>query len=243
MGELYFVTSSLPRLAYGEEPEIDFDGLIQLLKANLSPGELERVRRARRLVDFANLCPFWRGASLDPHGNLSRKSLEEELQLREQLPDFLYDFLERYETKEERLANHAELMHNFFQWAIEGESGLLRDYLQFERDWRLVMTAYRAKALGRDLSEELQWEDPTDLVVGQLLAQKDADEVEPPDGFEELKEIYRKWRDSPHDLFSKLEEYRFRRVQEMREGLLFTLDVVLGYMIQLMILEKGQALA
>jgi len=240
MGELYFVTSSLPRLNFGEPPEIDFEGLMQLLKANLSPSEIERVRRVRRLIDFTNLCPFWRGGQLDPHGNLSREKLEEELQLHEELPEFLYDFLEKYETNEERLAHHDELMHHFFEEAIPKESGLLCELLQFERDWRLVMTAYRAKALGRDLSEELQWEDPNDMIVAQLLAQKDADVVEPPDGFEELAEIYREWGSDPHELFVRLEEYRFRKVGEMREGLLFTLDVILGYMVQLMILERSK---
>lgn len=238
MGGFYFVTSFLPPLVFGEEPEVHFDSLMELLQANLSTSEMERVAHLRRLVDFVNLSPFWRGTPLDPHGNFSRAELEEELQLREQLPEFLYDFLEKYETDEERLAHHAELIHLFFQRVIASETGFLRDYLEFERDWRLVMVAYRAKALGRDLARELQWEDPTDLIVSQLLAQKDADEVEPPDGFEELKEIYRKWRTSPRDLFVALEEFRFRKGEELCQGQLFTLDVILGYVVQLMILEK-----
>lgn len=242
MSSYYFVTSSLPRILFREKPELSFEELMELLKANLLPRDWSEVVQVRRLVDLYNLCAYWRDEPFEEWGNLNPSELEEQIQRHEELPDYLLDFLERYDTNEKRLAHHAELLHLFFQEVIPATKGLLHRYFQFERDWRLIMTAFRAKRLGRDLAEELQYEDPTDQVVGQLMAQKDAKELEPPDGFEELRSIFVDDRDDPRRLYTALEEFRFRKVGEMRETELFSLDYILGYMVQLMILEKGREL-
>lgn len=243
MTEYYFVTSSLPRLQFGEEPDLSFAEFTQLLQENLTDGDWARVGQLRRMVDIYNLCAFWRGEPFDELGNFNRPELEEHIQRSEELPNYLLDFLARYDTNEKRLEHHAELVHLFFREAIDQSSGLLHRYFQFERDWRLVMVALRAKRLKRDLALELQYEDPADQLVGQLMAQKDTKDFEPPAGFEQVGLMYEEYREEPRRLYLALEEFRFSKVGEMRMSELFSLDYILGYMVQLMILEKGRELA
>jgi Protein of unknown function (DUF2764) len=243
MAQYYFVTSSLPRLQFGEEPELSFPEFVELLQANLTDRDLTQVAELRRLIDIYNLSAYWRREPFDELGNFNRLELDEHIQRSEDLPDYLLDFLDRYDSDAKRLEHHAELVHLFFKDAIQKTSGLLCRYFQFERDWRLVTVALRAKQLKRDLVQELQYEDPTDPLVGQLIAQKDTKDFEPPAGFEQVGLIYEEYKNEPRRLYIALEEFRFNRVGEMRESELFSLDYILGYMVQLMILEKGRELA
>jgi len=116
----------------------------------------------------------------------------------------------------------------------------LHDYLVFEREWRLIMTAFRAKQLGRDVVVELQHEDPHDDVVAQIIAQKDAVTFEPPSGYEALKAIFVEHASEPRELHRALEFYRFSTLDEMMKNEIFSTGFLLGYMARLMICERLQ---
>ena len=57
--------------------------------------------------------------------------------------------------------------------------GVSLKYYEFERELRLILTALRAKRSGKDIIRELQFEDPTDPLVADILAQKDARRLRP----------------------------------------------------------------
>ena len=232
MVKYYFASTALPALIWGEPPEITFSELMTLFRENLSEADLEKVAVMRRVVDLYNLCAFWREEHLDPHGNLTRPQMEEAMQSGEGLPAFVCDYLEEFEG-EERLRNFGKLFARFFQ---EEHEGFLGWYMEFEREWRLVMTGFRAKALGRDPIVELQWEDPDDALVAQIIAQKDAPQFEPPEGYEELKEVFA--IETPMERDVALEKFRFQRVDERLEKEIFSIGFLLGYTAQLMILER-----
>ncbi len=102
-------------------------------------------------------------------------------------PPFLTDFLQKYDTLQDRLKYFSALVVGYFRYEIPRAHGFLKRYLQMERELRLLFVGFRAKALGRDLFTELQFEDPSDDFVAQILAQKDSKEFEPPQSYADLK--------------------------------------------------------
>jgi hypothetical protein len=238
----YFVTASLPALTWGQPPEISFSDLLTLLRENLSVEELASVQVVRGLVDLYNLAAFLRGEELDRRGSFTAAELEEMVKTQEGLRPYVLEFLERYETTEARLRRHGELVVTYFQREIEKAKGFLRRYLEFERQWRLVMVGLRASRLDRDLATELQWEDPADPLVAQLLMQRDVKSFEPPEPYQPLKPIFQEHETDPWGLEMALEQFRFEQISEMVETEAFSLDFILGYMVQLMIIEKWQDL-
>ena len=238
MTQYYFVTASLPTLEPEVEPELHLEKFLALCAENLTAEDMGMVRKIQQLVDIANLAALWRGQPLDNRGSLRAAELEGEEALASKMPAFVAEFLDKYPTTAERIHHHGWLVARFFQDAIPASSGFLHDYFTFERAWRLIMVAMRAKELGKDLGQELQWEDPRDPVVALLLAQRDAPNFEPPVGFEALREIFSGNERNPLELHRQLELFRFGRVEALVEDQIFSRDAILGYMVELMIAER-----
>ena len=89
---------------------------------------------------------------------------------------------------------------------------------------------------------ELQFEEPDDDLVAQLLAQKDSATFEPPVGYEELKGIFDEHGESPMELHKALCEYRFDKVGSFFGVDVFSLDRIIAYLSQLIIVEKWMEL-
>lgn len=243
MTNYYYVAASLPRLKIDEPPDMDFHQLMVLLHENLSPRDFEKVRAIRRYIDMTNMVLLWRGEELDIRGNfIEGNDLEEAFLTGEGFPDYVYDFLREHEKNDERLRYHPQLMNRYFSEECQSSSGFLKEYFRFEREWRLVLLGFRAKKLGRDIATELRYEDPSDDIVAQIMAQKDSKVFEPPYGFEELREIFVEKQDLPMELYQALESYRFKRVGELVEMEIFSLDKILAFTVELLIVENWHRL-
>lgn len=236
----YYLISSLPPLSLGVPPEISFQEFREDLELNLTPRDRERVVRLLRTVDLRNLRALWLGMPLDERGNHSTKEFEEELLVRDELPLFLVEYLESYETTEDRLRYFSSLYASFYREIGAIERGFLKTYFSFERNLRLVLTALRAKKGGRNLIRELQFEDPTDPLVASIFASADALDYTPPKEFEDLKAIFVENSPEPDKLEKALLEFRFRTVEEMEEGSHFGIDQILGYLVRLMMVESWE---
>lgn len=111
----------------------------------------------------------------------------------------------------------------------------LRSYLAFEKRLRFVLVGLRAKQLGRNLTTELQHEDPHDELVTELLTQQKAKNYAPPEPFEPLSDLFECLFDQPLALHEALCRFRFIAVEEMMGFDLFSIDYLLGYLIQLLL--------
>lgn len=243
MGAYYFISTALPPLAIGVKPEISFQELYNMLVLNLSKEDLKKIDDLLWLVDLGNIRSFWMGQPLDPRGKFGPKELEEALLVREGLPEYVIDFLDRYDMIEDRLKFFASLYASFYAELLTRlKNGFLKTYFTMEREIRLVLTALRAKDTGRNVLRELQFEDPTDPFIMEILAQKDASEYLPPSHYEELKTLYLHTKAKPKELHRAILEYRFKKVEEMEENEHFSIDRILGYLIRLMIVESWEAL-
>lgn len=240
MANYYYVGTAIPSLSFDSRPEISLTEFDFLLRDNLTKTDFLKTHVIRNLYDILNLRSFWLGEEIDPWGNLDQNELEDALVSVVGLPDYVYDFLDTYPKLEDRLRQFPRLLSDFFIHSIsELPDGFLKEYIKFEREWRLVFAGFRAKKLGRDLSVELQYENPEDDLIAQLLAQKDAKTFMPPEKYDELKIIFDKFSEEPMLLQRALDEYRFNKIDEL-VGMAdtFSINRLLAYMAQLIIVQK-----
>lgn len=237
MSNYYYLAASLPPLEFPSVPDISFDVLRESLRLNLSKKDLQKVEALRLFIDISNIRPLLLEEEIDPRGNLSEKELDEALLVRDFLPEYVFDFLDKYDTLADKLKHFSEVLSQFFAEEIPEQKGFLQEYFTFEREWRLVILALRAKAAKRDVAKELIFEDYHDPIVAQILAQKDSDQYEPPAEYKDLKEKFLACGPDPWQQNKMLSEYRFTRIQDMLTEEQFSLDAILAYLAQLMIVE------
>ncbi|MDP1836617.1 MAG: DUF2764 family protein [Chlamydiales bacterium] len=247
MRKYYFVASLLPPLRIGNPSDISFSEFMFACEVNLHKDDLRKVQVLRRYYDLQNLRLLIAKPQvdeelekeLDYRGNMDENTLEEALVAEAGFPQYVYDFLDKYEDQKDRLAHFPALISEYFsREAADAGGGFLQRYLTFEREWRLVLAGFRAKKMGRDISAELQFENPDDDLIRQMLAQRDAETFEPPDRFRDLKEIFVEFGDDPLALHQALCEYRFAKIEEMLGTDMFSIDRILGYMAQLITVLK-----
>lgn len=242
MRNYYFLAASLPPLVLGETPDITFEELAYRLSINLSKEDLEKTKVLRRYFDIQNIRSLLLEETLDPKGNLNEKELDEALLLESFLPSYIFDFLNLYEEKNEKIRHFSGLFIRYFSEEMKQQKGFLKQYLAFEREWRLVLLAIRSKKLKRDVVRELQFEDFTDPFVADILAQKDIEHYEPPAEYQDLADLLHACGDDPWAQFKVFSEYRFNRIEEMSGYPLFSIDWILGYMARLMLVKQWMAL-
>ena len=246
MKRYFFVASSLPDLNVGSPPELSFSAFMFLCSVNLRKKDYEKTEVIRRYYDLENLRLMWEKDSLDEsleeeldyRGNLDENALEEALIMDMGLPKYVYDYLEKYDSRQDRLYHFPGLIADYFRKETEHAKGFLRNYLVFEHDWRLVMAGLRSKQQRRDIAKELQYEDLEDILVRQLLAQRDSQHYDPPEQYEDLKRIFEEHQGNPIELQLAVCRYRFAKIEEMLGTDMFSMDRVLGYMAQLIIVEQ-----
>lgn len=242
MANYYFLAPSLPPLKLGEIPEITFVEFLNRLETNLTEKDFHQSQVLRRYIDLENVHAFLMQQPLDSRGNLSVQELDEALLHQVDLPTYVFDFLSEHETAESRARAFPELLISFFREETAKAKGFLHRYLEFEREWRIVLTAIRAKQLGRDLVQEMQFEDFSDPLVAHVLAQRDVSDYEPPSEYTDLKEGIIAAGEDAEKRYYFLAEYRYRKVKELVQSPLFSIDWILGYTVRLMIVEDWIAL-
>jgi hypothetical protein len=129
-------------------------------------------------------------------------------------------------------------MASFFSYEAPIRKGFLQDYFAFQKQWRLVMIGFRARVMGKDIFQELQFEDSGDPIVAEILAQKDAKSYEPPFEYKELKPIFDQYQEDPLNLHKALYAYQFNYMVERWGGALFSIDRILNYMTRLILVER-----
>lgn len=243
MNEYFFLASLLPPLEIGHVPTLGFIEFKTLLNENLSRKDLQKIHEFLHLIDLENLRALWAGQPLDPRGNYTREQMNQALvdyawEGGVSFPPYLTDFLEKYRGTEERLQHFPLLMTRFFEYEIEHNSGFVKEYFAFQRELRLVMLGFRAQKLGKNVAEELQYEDGSDPIVAQILAQADGKTYEPPFEYKELKPIFEAYWNSPLEMHKALYEYQFNHIIELWGTEPFTIDRILNYLARLILVER-----
>ncbi|MDJ0651658.1 MAG: DUF2764 family protein [Simkaniaceae bacterium] len=242
MNRHFFLGSLLPPIRVGSEPGIPFDDLMILYKDNLSLSDLKKVQVIRRYTDLKNVQNLSKKKGIDHRGNLNEKELDEAIVNQESLPGYLFDFLEKYQEVPEQLRNYSKIFIAFFKEMEKKYRGFLKEYFQFERSWRVLLAGYRAKKLGVDPAVALQHEDFQDPLIAEILAQKDAPLFAFPTEYAELGEQLKDVGQKPAKQYQLIADFRFHWIGDRVQKRPFSIDYLLGYLVQLMIVEDVCAL-
>jgi hypothetical protein len=213
-----------------------------MLDMNLTEWDKEKLRVIRLENDLMNLKALLLGEPLSSHGNFDEGELEDILLAKEELPDFVIEFLNEYDSKEDRIKYFSKLMSDFYRVFSSRYLGFLHKYFSFERKLRLSLVALRSKYAKLSLEKQLQFEEPTDPFVAFLLAQKDSENLELDSEFAGLKEIFNENIENPLRLQKAILEYRMHFLEEVAVEHPFSIDEILGYYIRLLIVENWQKL-
>lgn len=239
MSEYYFVSTYLSPLNFDVNPEMSLPEFNQLLQDNLTARDYQKILAVRHFYDVLNLRALWLKTAFDLNGLLNARELENAIQEENRFPSFVYEFLEAYEKTDERLKNFPLLVAQLFQQAQLQNEGLFNQYLILEREMRLVLTVFRAKKLGRSISQELQYEDPEESLIAQLLANQDNQNVEPPEKYKELQELFENLGGDPLALEKALDQYRFNYLGNLAASEdPFSIQYILAYFLQMILIKK-----
>lgn len=240
MGYYYLATSLIP-LEFGDISDLSFLELIDKYSLTLSESSMKELKVIRLYFDLENIKQILIDGSspsyFDPRGNLSKKELKQALEEKDYFPQYVYDFFKQYQDDKEALLHFPALLSAYYIHESERACGFLKQYLEFERCWRLIVTGYRAKKQKKDIGKELAFEEPRDPLVSSIFSQKDSPHFEAPFGYEEVQEILLTSKNRPMYQYNHLAEFRFRKLREMVASQPFSLDYLLSYALRVVILE------
>lgn len=242
MSNYFYLSASLPPINLDGKPEITFLELVDRLEMNLTSDDLREFESFRRYFDIQNIRAKLLGQPIDLRGKLTDMDLDELFLLNIGMPDYVLDFLMRYANTEQRLAHFSSLLSAYYLMEKARPSGFFAKFLSMERGIRLVLLALRCRDLNKSVDDQLLFEDPLDPLVHDILMQKNAPDYQPPAEFKELKELYIKYRKEPLQLRKALALYRYEWVNETVQEPLFSFDWIMGYLIQLWVIEEWQML-
>ncbi len=79
-------------------------------------------------------------------------------------------------------------------------------------------------------------------MIGQILAQRDAEDYEPPEEYMDLKEKFLACGPDPWQQYKTIAEWRFKHIGDLVDRPFFSIDWILAYMAQLLIVEQWNEL-
>jgi len=234
----YFLACSLPNISISQKPDLTFEELKNMIYLNFQEDDLRCFELFLKFIDLNNFRLFWQNKEIDPRGSLSVSDLEDYTLSKYGIFDFVSDFLEMYETVEERLRNFTFLLVKFFDKVFQEQKGFLHKYFKLEKLIRLNLTALRSKKIKKDIVYELKFEDLSDEYVVYILTQKDQDNFEPTKEFEEIKNIYLNNIDDPKKMNLELLKFKYDKMIDFFEEKPFTKDQIIAYAILLYMIEN-----
>lgn len=235
----FFIMGSLPTLDFGSKPDISVSEFLELLRANLTGGDEADFVEFERWIDLNNMNRLFWGKKLNPNGLLSEEAIQDFITQGVGFPDYVYEFLSLYTTDAGRKEHFPWLIARYFEEAKKNVSVKLQPLLQFEHELMVVLTAYRAKRLGRDIGRELQFEDAKDPIVASAIAQKDTQgKFSFPYEYMELEQLLNDAGEDPMKQCEMMARYRFDYYLNFVDSEQFSIVGIIAYMMRLWILEE-----
>ncbi len=239
----FFIYGILPPLEFGSKPDVSSRALTELFELNLGSQALKKVHTLKLWIDISNIYELLSQGGFDGRGNYSKSTIKALIANEEDLPAYVFEFFQTHETEKVRRKYFPELIAHYFQEEIKKSSGNLREFLVFEHDIRVLLAGFRAKKGGRDLGEELQFEDLDDPIVSATLLQKDrGGKFQFPTDYEDLEKVLDEAGQNPSKQYEAIARYRFEFYMKYFSEPLFPMGGILAYMVALWILEDFFAL-
>lgn len=214
-----------------------------LLKNNLSQASLRKAGSLKLLLDLKNIYSLLAERPFDRRGSISKTALKSFLAAEENLPSYVFEFFDSYQTRNEQITNFPQLLSRYFQTEIKAKTRIVAEFLRFEYDMSILSSAYLARFRGIPIEHALKNEDMDNPTVLMLIAQKDG--TRPlvfPSEFSDLEKRLTEVESLPFEMMQAFEERRFEYYRGQMNRLPFTLRAILAYMMQLWTVEEFFAL-
>ena len=235
----YFLSCVLPVLNLEKEPIISFNDFINMVLLNVTNADKNKVVQLRKLIDLKNLKNYWMDRNIDERGNLNKKDIENILLVKNEVfSENVFEFIRINTNVEDKINNFHKILFQFL-FDESKKKGFYGKYMRLELEINLILAAIRAKKLKKDLLTDLQFEDLDvhDFFIHYVLMQKDAEIFNPPSEYQELSNLFDKYYPGdPLLLNLSILKFKIKKISELRKPV-FSIGVVLAYMIKLIIIE------
>lgn len=237
----YYVVSSLPELKFASKLPFTVQEFISEYSNELIA--------EKKLIDVLLLKNDIRNLKLYFENDLNKKTftqpsiynleeLKEIILIKENVPEFISEFLDKYESNEEYLDNFNELEQTYLVYGAAVENTFLHTYFQFELNFRNVISALRSRKKDIDVIKYSVGDEDA-IIVSRIKNNKSL-----PDfaiggevvWIDKLIQIFDK--DEPLNLEESLDKIRFEQINSMIDLLDFQTEKILAFIVQLSILER-----
>ena len=240
---LFYIYSSLPQLDFYSKPDISSYSMMEILELNLNSYGFKKIKVLKLWIDLNNIHRILIDDGFDIRGNHSKNTLKSFLTHEYELPEYVFEFLSRFDSEEKRLRNFSFLLARYFSEERKKSRGFLKEIIEFEHSWRILMAGYRVKLKRGNLAKELQYEDIDNPVVAMTLAQKDGlGSFVFPFEYKDLEKRIHDAGPDPLKQYEAIAQYRFEFYENYYLEHPFTLKAICGYLMALWTLEDYYSL-
>ncbi len=243
--QYYYLIAGLPELFFDQD-KMPF-GLIEFrdeLQRQLSEEDYRQLTFLFLPFDNRNLLRLLAKEEqpLDPRGILTPAQWEEALQDPARLPSYQRIFLEAYRDQNPLRPDQSwelQLTSLFYDYALEAGGAFIQRYFAFERDLRNLLTAIAGRTHHRAVESQFTGQYTLTEMVKKSHARDFGLANEHPyiDKLLQLEEQPDVWERE-----RGIDRLRWNFIEELNTFNYFSLEVILGYMLRLMILERWTGL-
>ncbi len=237
----YYVVSSLPELKFGGKLPFTIKEFLNEYEGDLAPDK-QYINLIIAKNDIKNIKLLFKNNLKEENKHqpsvYSIEELKEGVKVREGIYDFIIDFLGRHETNEQYLDNFTDLEKDYFIYGSKSENDFLRDYFQFELDFRNVVSALRAR--GKDINILKYTSGSSDeIVLSKVKNNKSLPDFGLAGEAPWMDKVIQAFdKEDPLLLEETLDRIRFEQIDNMTLLLSFELDKILAFIIKLSIIER-----
>ena len=235
MRNYYYLAISLPELEIENKPTIHFKELMEQFEINLSPSDFKKLNKIRLYFDLVNLEKFLQEQGVDSRGTLSSFEIAEALEFKTYFPEYIFEFLEKNKTKEERLSLFPSIYSKYFQ-DFDEENEDVKNIVIFENELRLFLLGYRSIRFHKNVEDEFQFENLSSDTVAMILSQQAETKVLDEVKLQQLIDALKLTND-PLLVRSLVESFRFEHYKEIQDFHSFNIVGLIAFTMQLKILE------
>lgn len=243
--QYYYLVSGLPDLFF-DQTKLPFQvaDFKEELRRQLPAEDFQQVEFLFLPFDNENLLGLLekKDEAIDPLGNLSPGDWEEALRDPGRLLPYLQTFLTAYREQTPLAPNQSwenQLAALYYEYALEHACPFLKEYLAFERDLNNLLVAFSGRRHRLVTDGQLIGQYPLTEAVKQSHARDFGLSNDHPylDKLLHLEDQPDVW-----DRERGIDRIRWNYIEELNTFHYFSLEVILGFMLQLMILKRWSSL-
>ena len=243
--EYYYLVAGLPDLAPGQaKAPLSLLELRWELRERLHPEDYQLLELLFLPADNRNLLQLLLKtfSEWDPLGNYSREQMEEGLRDSSLLRPYLQTFITAFHNDmalRPGMSWENQLTELYYQYALDNTEGFLHEWFSFDRRLRNLLAALSARRLSLPLEGQLIGQDG---ITESILRNRARDfglgnELPWLDRLLRLED-----QDNPLEREWGIDQLRWETIGELNTFNYFSIEVILGFVLRLAILNRWQGL-